>query len=370
MMTSERGNAMNANRKLHDLGQSLWLDNITRNLLKTGVLRRYIDELSVTGLTSNPTIFDHAIKNGNDYDDAIKSKLAQGKSGEKLFFELALEDLTQAADLFRPVFDRTCGVDGFVSLEVSPLLAYDTKSTIAEAKDLHARAQRPNLFIKIPGTKEGLPAIEEAIFAGVPVNVTLLFSDEQYLAAADAFMRGVERRIDAGLKPDVSSVASIFISRWDVAVAGKVPEALSNQLGIAVAKRAYKGYLDLLRSPRWMRAYNAGARPQRLLWASTGTKDPKASDVLYIKALAAPFTVNTMPEGTLKAFAEHGAVGAAMPIDGGDCEEVLARFAAAKIDVQALAAQLQSEGAKSFVSSWNNLMSVIGSKSDVLKRAS
>jgi transaldolase len=361
---------MKAAQKLHDLGQSLWLDNITRNLLKTGVLRRYIDELSVTGLTSNPTIFDHAIKNSSDYDDAIKGKLAEGKSGEKLFFELALEDLTQAADLFRPVHDRTCGVDGWVSLEVSPLLAHDTKTTIAVAKDLHARARRPNLLIKIPGTPEGLPAIEEAIFAGVPVNVTLLFSDDQYLAAADAFMRGIERRIEAGLPPDVGSVASVFISRWDVAVAGKVPEALNNQLGIAVAKRTYKAYLDLLSSPRWMRAYNAGARPQRLLWASTGTKDPKASATLYITALAAPFTVNTMPEGTLKALAEPGGAGTTMPANGGDCEEVLARFAGAKIDVSALAARLQDEGAKSFVNSWNDLMDVIGSKSDVLKRAS
>ena len=293
---------MKATQDLHDLGQSLWLDNITRNLLKTGVLRRYIDELSVTGLTSNPTIFDHAIKNSSDYDGAIKSKLAEGKSGEKLFFELALEDLTQAADLFRPIHDRTCGVDGWVSLEVSPLLAHDTKSTIAVAKELHARAGRPNLLIKIPGTPEGLPAIEEAIFAGVPVNVTLLFSDDQYVAAADAFMRGIERRIEAGLPPNIGSVASVFISRWDVAVAGKVPETLNNQLGIAVAKRTYKAYLDLLSSPRWMRAYNAGARPQRLLWASTGTKDPKASATLYITALAAPFTVNTMPEGTLKAL--------------------------------------------------------------------
>ena len=355
---------------LHDLGQSLWLDNITRNLLRTGVLRRYIDELSITGLTSNPTIFDHAIKNSNDYDDAIKSKLAEGKSGEKLFFELALEDLTEAADLFRSVYDRTCGVDGWVSLEVSPLLAHNTKSTVAEAKDLYARAQRPNLLIKIPGTKEGLPAIEEAIFAGIPVNVTLLFSDAQYLAAAEAYMRGVERRIEAGLKPDVGSVASIFVSRWDVAVTGKVPPALNNQLGIAVSKRAYKTYLGLLSSPRWMRAYNAGARPQRLLWASTGTKDPKSSDVLYVKALAAPFTVNTMPEGTLKAVAEHGLVSATMPIDGGDSDEVLARFLAAGIDVQALSAQLQDEGAKSFVNSWNDLMGVITSKSAALKRAS
>jgi len=361
---------MKATRILHDLGQSLWLDNITRSLLRTGVLRRYIDELSVTGLTSNPTIFDHAIKNSSDYDDAIKSKLAEGKSGEKLFFELALEDLAQAADLFRPIHDRTSGVDGWVSLEVSPLLAHDTKSTIAVAKELHAQARRPNLLIKIPGTPEGRPAIEEAIFAGVPVNVTLLFSDDQYLAAANAFMRGIERRIEAGLKPDIASVASIFISRWDVAVAGKVPEALHDRLGIAVAERTYKAYLDLLSSPRWMRAYNAGARPQRLLWASTGTKDPKASDVLYIKALAAPFTVNTMPEGTLKALAEHGEVRETMPADGGNSEQELARFAAAGIDVRALSNRLQDEGAKSFVNSWNDLMDVIGSKSAVLKRAS
>jgi transaldolase len=361
---------MKPTRALHDLGQSLWLDNITRNLLRAGVLRHYIDELSVTGLTSNPTIFDHAIKNSSDYDDAIRSKIAKGESGERLFFEVALEDLTEAADLFRPIYDRTGGVDGWVSLEVSPLLAHDTKSTVAEAKDLHTRAQRPNLFIKIPGTKEGLPAIEEAIFAGIPINVTLLFSAEQYVAAADAYMRGIERRIEAGLKADVCSVASIFISRWDAAVAGKVPQALNNQLGIAVSKRAYKAYRGLLGSPRWMRAYNAGARPQRLLWASTGTKDPKSSDVLYVQALAAPFTVNTIPEATLKALADHGVVSATMPIDGGDSDEVLARFAAAGIDVQALADQLQDEGAKAFVKSWNDLTDVITSKSTVLKRAS
>src|SRR5271169_1446537 len=354
---------MKATQTLHDLGQSLWLDNITRNLLRTGVLLRYIDELSVTGLTSNPTIFDHAIKNGKDYDDAIKSKLAEGKSGEKLFFELALEDLTQAADLFRSTYNRTCGIDGWVSLEVSPLLAHETKSTIAEAKDLHARAQRPNLLIKIPGTREGLPAIEEVIFAGIPVNVTLLFSDVQYLAAANAFMRGIERRIDAGLKPDVGSVASIFVSRWDVAAAGKVPEALSNRLGVAVAKRIYKAYLGLLNSPRWMRAYNAGARPQRLLWASTGTKDPKASDVLYVKGLAAPLTVNTMPENTLKAFAGHGELGSLIGADGGDCEGVLAEFRNASVDIDVLAKRLQDEGAASFVASWSELMGVIASKS-------
>lgn len=357
---------MKATQLLHDLGQSLWLDNITRDLLTSGTLKRYIAEFSVTGLTSNPTIFDHAIKNSTAYDAAIRQKLKEGKAGEELFFELALEDLTQAADLFRPIYDKTNGVDGWVSLEVSPLLAYDTAKTLAAAKGLHARAGRPNLFIKIPGTKEGLPAIEEAIFAGVPINVTLLFSREHYVAAADAFLRGIERRIAAGLRPDVGSVASVFISRWDAAVMGKVPEALSNQLGIAIAKRTYKAYRTLLGSPRWQRVYNAGARPQRLLWASTGTKDPKASDVLYIKALAAPFTVNTMPEGTLKALADHGELGSLLPADGGDCEEVLAQFAQAGIDIDALAAQLQDEGAKSFVKSWNELMAVIASKSAAL----
>jgi len=361
---------MKATQALHDLGQSLWLDNITRNLLSSGTLRRYIDELSVTGLTSNPTIFDHAIKNSNDYDAAIRKKLKEGKSGEELFFQLALEDITEAADLFRSIYDRTSGVDGWVSLEVSPLLAHDTKTTLAVAKDLHARAGRPNLLIKIPGTKEGLPAIEEAIFAGVPVNVTLLFSREHYLAAAEAFLRGIERRIDAGLRPDVGSVASMFISRWDAAVVGKVPDPLNNQLGVAIAKRTYKACRTLLSSPRWQRAYNAGAHPQRLLWASPGTKDLKVSDILYIKALAAPLTVNTMPEGTLKALADHGELGAMLPADGGDCEEVLAQFATAGIDVDALSAQLQDEGAKSFVKSWNELMGVITSKSALLKKAS
>jgi len=357
---------MKATQILHDLGQSLWLDNITRDLLESGTLNRYIDELSVTGLTSNPTIFDHAIKNSSAYDAAIRTKVKQGKSGEDLFFELALEDLTRAADLFRPIWDRTDGVDGWVSLEVSPLLAYDTASTLAAAKSLHARAGRPNLLIKIPGTKEGLPAIEESIFAGIPINVTLLFSREHYVAAAEAFLRGIERRMAAGLKPEVGSVASVFISRWDGAVASKVPEALKNRLGIAIAKRTYKAARDLLSSPRWQRAYNAGARPQRPLWASTGTKDPHASDVLYIKALAAPFTVNTMPEGTLKALADHGAIGDILPADGGDCEEVLAQFAKAGINVDQLAAQLQDEGAKSFVSSWHELMEVIQSKSAAL----
>jgi transaldolase len=360
---------MRATQQLHELGQSLWLDNITRGLLTSGTLRRYIQEFSVTGLTSNPTIFDHAIKNSHDYGEAIRRKLDEGKSGETLFFELALEDLTQAADIFGPIHDRTGGMDGWVSLEVSPVLANDTVDTVAAAKELHARAGRPNLFIKIPGTKEGLPAIEEAIFAGVPVNVTLLFSREQYLAAAEAYLRGIERRITAGLKPDVFSVASVFISRWDVAVIGKTPDALRDQLGIAIAMRTYKAYRELLASPRWRRLLNAGAQPQRLLWASTGTKDPNASDMLYIKALAAPFTINTMPEGTLRTFADHGELGEVLPVGGGNCEEALARFAEAGIDTDALAAQLQDEGASSFVKSWNELMQRIASKNKAVTDA-
>src|SRR5712671_956074 len=327
---------MKATQLLHNLGQSIWLDNTTRDLLNSGTLKRYVTELSVTGLTSNPTIFDQAIKNSTAYDAAIRENLSKGKSGEALFFDLALEDITRAADLFRPVYDQTDSVDGWVSLEVSPLLAYDTVSTLGAAKDLHARAGRPNLFIKIPGTREGLPAIEEAIFAGIPINVTLLFSHQQYLAAAEAYLRGIERRVDAGLPPEVGSVASVFISRWDAAVARKVPEALRNQLGIAIAKRTYKAYRDLLGSARGQRIFNAGARPQRLLWASTGTKDPSASDVHYVHALAAPFTVNTMPEGTLKAQADHGKIGRILTADGGDSEEARARFAAAGIDVDAL----------------------------------
>ena len=358
---------MKATQLLHNLGQSIWLDNITRELLDSGTLNRYINELSVTGLTSNPTIFNHAIKNSSAYDDNIREKLEEGKKGEELFFELALDDITRAADAFRPVFDKTNGVDGWCSLEVSPLLAYDTQSTLAAAKDLFSRANRPNLFIKIPGTKEGLPAIEEAIFAGIPVNVTLLFSREDYLAAAEAFMRGIERRLDAGLNPNVDSVASIFVSRWDAAVANQVPDNLKNKLGIAIAQRSYAAVRSLLTSPRWQRVYNAGARPQRVLWASTGTKDPQASDILYIKALAAPFTVNTIPEATLIGLSKHNELSSIMDQDGGDCEAVIQDFEDAGIDVDALATRLQDEGAKSFVNSWNELMDVIESKSSSLK---
>ena len=360
---------MQATLELNRAGQSLWLDNITRELLAGGTLKRYIEELTVTGLTSNPTIFDHAVKNGSAYDEDIRKLAHRGLAGEKLFFELALDDLTRAADLFRGVYERTAGVDGWVSLEVSPRLAYDTDSTLTEARDLHARAARPNLFIKIPGTREGLPAIESAIFAGVPINVTLLFSPEQYVAAAEAWLRGVERRIAAGLNPNVASVASLFLSRWDVSTAEKVPPALRNRLGLAVGRRAYRAYCELLTSPRWLRALNAGARPQRLLFASTGTKDPKASDVLYVEGLVAPYTVNTMPENTLKAFADHGKVGDAVRSDGGDSEAVLGEFTRAGVDLTALATKLQRDGAAAFVSSWDSLMAVISSKAAALKKA-
>jgi len=353
---------MKPTRQLHDLGQSLWLDNITRGILNDGTLQRYISELSVTGLTSNPTIFDHAFKNSDVYDAAIREKASAGKSGEALFFELALEDLVRASDLFRPVHDRSGGVDGWVSLEVSPLLANDTAGTIRAAARLHRQAQRPNLFIKIPGTPEGCPAIEESIYGGVAVNVTLLFSAAQYLAAAEAYMRGIERRVAAGLPPRIDSVASLFVSRWDVAVQEKVPPALRNRVGIAEAKRAYKTYRDLLASPRWRALAAIGARPQRLLWASTGTKDPDASDTLYVEALAAPDTVNTMPEKTLSAFADHGRVEGVLPVDGGDAEEVLAEVARAGVDDAALAARLQREGTASFDESWKDLLECLAAK--------
>jgi transaldolase len=354
---------MNAAQELNKLGQSLWLDNITRDLLTTGTLSRYIEHFAVTGLTSNPTIFDHAIKNTSAYDATIRRQLRADKSREALFFDLALDDITKAADLFRPVWERTNGVDGWVSLEVSPLLAHDSADTLNAAKELHARANRPNVLIKIPGTREGLSAIEEAIFAGVPINVTLLFSSEHYCAAAEAYLRGIERRIDAGLNPNVGSVASVFVSRWDGAVQAKVPESLRNQLGIAIAKQTYSAYRQLIASARSQRTYNAGARAQRLLWASTGTKDPGASDTLYIEALAAPFTVNTMPEATLKAFADHGNASKDLTAVENDGKQTFEQFARVGVDVDALAAQLQEDGAEAFAKSWDELMEVIDSKS-------
>jgi transaldolase len=360
---------MNPTQKLRNLGQSLWLDNITRDLLNNGTLERYIAELAIAGLTSNPTIFDHAIKNSSSYDRAIRDYASKGKSSEELFFQLALEDLTRAADLFRPIHDRTNGLDGWVSLEVSPLLAHNTASTLAEAKQLFARANRPNLLIKIPGTKEGLPAIEEAIFAGIPVNVTLLFSPEQYQATAEAYIRGIERRINAGLNPKVGSVASLFVSRWDTAVAGKASPELANRLGIAIARHSYQEYVKLLGSSRWQRAFNEGAIPQRLLFASTGTKDPKASDTLYVESLAAPLTVNTMPEATLQAVADHGKVDGVIAKDTNDNTRTLDEFVRAGVNLSALAAQLQEEGATSFVKSWNDLLNVISSKTAALQHA-
>ena len=356
---------MNRTRLLRDVGQSLWLDNITRELLDNGGLRRYIDEFGVTGLTSNPTIFDEAIGNGDAYDAGIRAKSRVGKSGEALFMELALEDLRRAADLFRPAFEASGGLDGWVSMEVSPLLAGDTQGSIDAAVRIHKQADRPNLFVKIPGTPEGVPAIEESIFNGVPINVTLLFSREQYVAAAEAYLRGIERRIAAGRAPRVASVASLFVSRWDKAVADRVPPDLRNKLGIAIGQRTYVAYRELLASKRWQKLAEAGAQPQRLLWASTGTKDAAASDTLYVEALAAPDTIDTMPEKTLKAFAEHGEVRGVMAADG-DAGNMLERFARAGVDVDALAAQLQVDGAASFVKSWRELLRRIGDKSAAL----
>jgi transaldolase len=353
---------MKSTQQLHELGQSLWLDNITRGVLRDGTLQRYISEQSVTGLTSNPTIFFHALEKGDLYDDSIRRLLDEGRSGEGMFFRLALEDLREAADLFRPVHESTGGVDGWVSLELSPLLANDTTGSISAAVELQRQAQRPNVFIKIPGTPEGVPAIEESIFRGVPINVTLLFSAAQYVAVAEAYMRGIERRLEAGLDPRVESVASLFVSRWDVAVQETVPSALRNRLGIAVAQRTYREYRRVLASPRWRALASSGARPQRMLWASTGTKDPKAPDTMYVEALAAPDTIDTMPDKTLLAFADHGAVKGVMPEDGGDSDRVLAEFARAGIDETALAARLQREGTTSFDKSWTDLLRLLDEK--------
>ncbi len=359
---------MNATTMVHDLGQSLWLDNISRSLLNSGALRAYIDQFSVTGLTSNPTIFDHAFGAGADYDEDIARLAPAAQSTEDLFFQLALGDISRAAEMFRPVFARTDGVDGWVSLEVSPLLAHDAAATLKAARSLSRRAGEKNLFVKIPGTREGLPAIEEAIFAGAPVNVTLLFSREHYVAAAEAYLRGVERRIAAGLNPAVASVASVFISRWDVAVGGKVPGELTNRLGVAIAGRVYKAYRETLDSPRFQRALNSGARAQRLLWASTGVKDPQARDTLYAESLAAPFTINTLPEGALKSLAAHGEIGGTMAADGGDCEKVLGEFAGAGVDIDVLAARLQEEGAAAFAKSWTALMARLEAKAVALRK--
>jgi transaldolase len=356
---------MNKTKQLHDLGQSLWLDNITRGILDNGTLRQYIDEFFITGLTSNPTIFDKAIGGTRAYDDGIREKFKAGRIGEELFVELALEDLRRAADMFRPAFDATDGIDGWASMEISPLLVNNTAGSIEAAARIYRQGDRRNLFIKIPGTPEGVPAIEESIFAGVPINVTLLFSCEQYVASAEAYLNGIERRIAAGLDPRVDSVASLFVSRWDAAVANEVPDDLHNRLGIAIAKRTYRAYREMLASPRWRKLTTSGARPQRLLWASTGTKDPKAPDTLYIEALAAPDTINTIPEKNLHAFAEHGKIQGTMAVDGGDAEAVLTRFAQAGIDIGALAIRLQRDGAEAFVKSWQELMQRIASKSAV-----
>ncbi len=360
---------MNPTRQLHEFGQSIWFDGINRGLLTSSTLKRYIDDYCVTGLTSNPTIFDHAIEKSAEYDASIQRLVGTGLTGEKLFFEIALEDLRQAADLFAPAHKSSDGMDGWVSLEVSPVFAFDTQKTIDQAVELSRKSERPNVFIKIPGTAEGVPAIEECTFRGVPVNVTLLFSRDQYVASAEAYLRGIERRIAAGLDPRITSVASVFVSRWDKAVMGKVPESLRNQLGYAVSLEIYKAYIELLQSERYRSMIAAGGRIQRLLWASTGTKDPSASDVLYIEALIAPNTINTMPEETLLAFADHGKVGTPLPKDGGEAERLLAEFRKAGVDIEALGEKLQRDGAEAFVKSWNALLSVLDGKAAKLTKA-
>jgi transaldolase len=347
---------MTTTQQLHDLGQSLWIDNISRETLRDGSLATLISDYSVTGLTSNPTIFEKAMGQGDAYDDAIAQMARDGRSTEDLFFALAVDDLQKAADMFLPAHEASGGVDGWVSLEVSPLLVNDTRGTIQAAASLHAQAARKNLFIKIPGTPEGIPAIEEAIFQGIPINVTLLFSREQYLAAAEAYMKGIERRLNDGKSPVVESVASLFVSRWDTGAKDTLSDPLQNKLGIAIAMRTYKAYRDLLASARWKKLAAAGAHPQRLLWASTGTKDPKAPETLYVEALAAPDTVNTMPEKTLKAFARDGHVGDPMPVDGGYAEQTLDEIRREGVDVDALAAKLQQEGGDSFKKSWSSLI--------------
>ena len=343
-------------QQLHDLGQSLWIDNISRETLRDGSLAKLISGYSVTGLTSNPTIFEKAMGHGDAYDDAIARMARDGRSTEDLFFALAVEDLQQAADLFLPAHEASGGVDGWVSLEVSPLLVNDAQGTIQAAASLHAQAARKNLFIKIPGTPAGVQAIEESIYHGVPINVTLLFSREQYLAAAEAYMKGIERRLNDGKSPVVESVASLFVSRWDTGAKETVSDTYQNKLGIAIALRTYKAYRDLLASERWKKLAAAGAHPQRLLWASTGTKDPKAPETLYVEALAAPGTVDTMPEKTLMAFAEQGRVGDPMPVDGGYAEQTIAEIRREGVDVEALADKLQKDGGDSFAKSWSTLL--------------
>ena len=349
-------------QKLHNLGQRLWLDNITRELLTSGTLARYIAELSVTGLTSNPTIFEQAISKSSVYDEAIRTLAGQGLTEEGIFFAVALQDLTRAADLFRPIFDQSAGADGWVSLEVSPLLAKDTSGTVKAALQLQAQAAIPNLFIKIPGTPEGIAAIEQSIFKGVPINVTLLFSREHYMAAAEAYLRGIERRVAAGLSPRVESVASMFVSRWDTSVKDEISPPFHNRLGIAMAMRTYRAYRNVLASARWKKLAQAGATPQRLLWASTGTKDAAAPDTLYVQALIAPDTINTIPEKTLLAFADHGEVSAALSNDGGYSEAVLEEFRREGVDDEALAARLQGDGVQAFAKSWSALMARIREK--------
>jgi transaldolase len=353
---------MNATSKLQELGQSLWLDNISRNMIDTGLLQTYISDFSITGLTSNPSIFTKAVAGGSDYDAQIASERATGATPEEIVLRLMVQDLRRAADLFAPIHKATSGKDGWVSIEVSPYLINDAKGSLEWAQRLHAQMDRANAFVKIPGTQQGAVAIEEAIFQGIAINVTLLFSRDQYVAVAEAYMRGIERRIDGGLDPKVRSVASVFVSRWDAAAAKQGRADLRNRLGLAVAADVWDAYQSILASERWQTLAKAGAMPQTLLWASTGVKDPEADDTLYITALAAPETINTMPDATLRAFADHGAVGKGGTLDR-EAGAKLRRVATeGGLDLDALAGKLQVDGGDAFVTAWDELLKRVEGK--------
>jgi transaldolase len=357
------GAELNPAQRLHALGQSLWLDSISRLMLRSGALARYVSELAVTGLTSNPTILGHAMAAGSDYDHSLARLVDAGVTdAQDLVYSLALEDLAEAAALFRPAWERTAGVDGYVSLEVPPDVAYDAQATIALARRLHDQAGFPNLLVKIPGTPPGLTAMEETITAGIGVNVTLLFSDTHYLRTADAYLRALERRRAAGLDLNVPSVASVFISRWDAAADPLLPPALHGRLGLAMAQKTYSSHLQLLSDKRWQTLAEAGARPQRVLWASTSTKDPDLPDSYYLGRLAAPDTIDTVPEKTLLAFADHGDPDQRLAPDYAAAERTISAIADAGVDVDILAERLQRQGAGAFGADWAALLDAMREK--------
>jgi transaldolase len=368
MTNSEGPTTVNPARQLHEAGQSLWLDSINRAMLGSGDLARYVDQLAVTGLTSNPTILGHAMAASHDYEGSLRALLAQGVSGpQDLVYAAAFEDLGQAANLFRPAWQASGGEDGYVSVEVPPDLAYDAPATVALARHLHAMAGFPNLLVKVPGTPQGLTVLEELVDAGIGVNVTLLFSDTHYLRTAEAYMRALERRLARGEDLAVPSVASVFVSRWDKAADSLLPKPLHGRLGVAMAQKVYSSYQSLLASDRWRDLEAGGARPQRVLWASTSAKDPALPDTYYVEKLASPGTINTMPEKTLIAFADHGTVGEMLRDDYASGEETVAEVAAKGVDVDALGESLQRQGARAFSADWSALLDAIAAKASSIR---